>query len=458
MRSVHNPGIQGSGGVQGSGGISTVQLTKKLQCELEILSKKVSSLDQQVSFRVHVVSDLVEDVLSRWRSSTSLALHTISSLEQELARKTEALREAHARSADREATLASSEAEKEAIRVYATRLEEHLGRLVEASVAAVNTVSADVNALPLQKPIIAALQQLMTETSKSKSAPHISANTVSTPGDVEGLQSAVRSGDTTVSLFFANLDAPYPSALTSSSTKTTSKIVTHKTNDKDDSILDASERSTRTIDVTLSRALDFAREKALADEIESTLQRGNQTSSNNQDVTMNAASSSSPSSPPSAVIEIEFDPDHLAEATVLHLMDALSAKSGRQVSLVKFGGKVLSDESAKLVDVGVPVKASIEVLFGVKQTTKQSTSSLSNLNAEPGQNKAQLPPPPPPQIPVLHIPKTADPLPVHSKLLPPPKRQPLISPTPHDAPKTLRDQSLSSESARDPAPLSTSED
>lgn len=407
-----------------------------------------------------MVSDLVEDVLSRWRSSTSLALHTISSLEQELARKTEALREAHARSADREATLASSEAEKEAIRVYATRLEEHLGRLVEASVAAVNTASADVNALPLQKPIIAALQQLMTETSKSKSAPHISANTVSTPGDVEGLQSAVRSGDTTVSLFFANLDAPNPSALTLSSAKTTSKIVTHKTNDKDDSILDASERSTRTIDVTLSRALDFAREKALADEIESTLQRGNQTSSNNQDVTMNAASSSSSSSsPPSAVIEIEFDPDHLAEATVLHLMDALSAKSGRQVSLVKFGGKVLSDESAKLVDVGVPVKASIEVLFGVKQTTKQSTSILSNLNAETGgPNKAQLPPPPPPQIPVLHIPKTADPLPVHSKLLPPPKRQPLISPTPHEAPKTLRDQSLLSESARDPAPLSTSEE
>jgi chromosome segregation ATPase len=154
-------------------------LTKKLQSELEILSKKVASLDQQVSFRVHVVSDLVEEVLSRWRSSTSLALHTISSLEQELARKTEALREAHARSADREATLASSDAEKEAIRVYATRLEEHLGRLVEASVAAVNTASADANAIPLQKPIIAALQQLMSETSNSKAVPHISASSAS---------------------------------------------------------------------------------------------------------------------------------------------------------------------------------------------------------------------------------------------------------------------------------------
>jgi hypothetical protein len=467
MRNNQTPGTTTPGTAVTSSSVPTNVLTKKLQSELEILSKKVASLDQQVSFRVHVVSDLVEEVLSRWRSSTSLALHTISSLEQELARKTEALREAHARSADREATLASSDAEKEAIRVYATRLEEHLGRLVEASVAAVNTASADANAIPLQKPIIAALQQLMSETSNSKAVPHISASSASSSGDVDGLQSAVRSGDTKVSLFFANLDATYPPSLTS-----TKRNVTTRTSEKDESAPGTSERVARSIDVTLSRALDFAREKALADDIESTLRVSkNATSDNDYTKQVNTNSSSSSSSSSSAIIEIEFDPERHAEATVLHLIDALSSKSGRQVSRVKFEGKFLNNESAKLVDVGVPVKASIEVIFGVKQTMKQSITINSNINkdGEGSSTKTTHLPPPPPQMPVLHIPKTADPLPVLSKLLPPPKRQPLVSPTPHEAPKTLRDHTqhhmstesetsthitegtLSSESARETA-------
>jgi hypothetical protein len=427
-------------------------LTKKLQSEIEFLSKKVVSMDQQVSSRVHIVSELIDEVLSRWRSSTSLALHTISTLEQELLRKTEALRDAHAKSADREATLVSSEAEKEAIRVYATRLEGHLGRLVEASVAAVNTASSDSNSLPIQKPIIAALQHLMNETALNKADnTQNSTRSVSTSGDIDGLQNAVRSGDTTVSLFFANLDATYPS-LSSTSTSTTSsstsRSIMNRTSENEQNSIINSERSSRTIDVTLSRALDFAREKALAEEnIETTtLQRTSHLNDNTSSTPSSSSSSSSSSLSSSAILEIEFDTDRHSEATVQQLIEALSIKAGRTVSKVKFQGKFLTNENAKLIDIGVPVKASIEVQFEYKTTSQTTTTtnsthhSTANIESSRFESVVKTNSHLPPPIPTLHIPKNADPLPVHAKLLPPPKRQPLVSPTPHEAPKTLRDQ------------------
>jgi hypothetical protein len=218
----------------------------------------------------------------------------------------------------------------------------------------------------------------MNETAINKTDnPQSSTRSVSTSGDIDGLQNAVRSGDTTVSLFFANLDATYPS-LSSTSTTSSSRSLMNRTSENEQNSIINSERSSRTIDVTLSRALDFAREKAAsAEDIESTTNQLN-------DNTSSSLSSSS------AILEIEFDTDRHSEATVQQLKEALTMKAGRTVCKVKFQGKVLTNENAKLIDIGVPVKATIEVQFEYKKTTSQTTTTISTTHSTANTESSSL--------------------------------------------------------------------
>ena len=497
----------------------TPELTRRLQAEVAALARRVAQ-DRALQFQhsVRQLGDLVAEALARWRNSTALALHTIASLEEELARKADALRDSHARGADKGAALASSEAEKEALRLYASRLELHLGHMVEAAVAsgaqgargaaALGAAAQGVAApaepaagLPpasaavspqLPPQILAALRGLLAATSMpggSATAPS------ATVDEVEGLRSAVREGSDTVSRFFASLDAAAhlqnaPSndaAVLASSSSTTAPPGAA---DSSGDLAKQHEQALRNVDATLRRALAFAGVEAQPPipasapratplpAVASALARlpvAARASAHALPLATPAPSTASaaamspslPSLAPAAaagpssrgaVLEIEFDPQLHARATVGQLKAAVAAKAGKTPLSIAIGGRVLHDDASRLVDVGVPVRASIEVLFGKGHEGSPAAVLAQPAPAasshEPVSARAPLPPQPPapasasapasvpapapaPAPVAPHVPRPSAPLPVHAKLSPPMQKQPLTSPAPHRAPRGL---------------------
>jgi Ca2+-binding EF-hand superfamily protein len=133
-----------------------------------------------------------------------------------------------------------------------------------------------------------------------------------------------------------------------------------------------------------------------------------------------------------AALDVEFDPLMHARATVAQLKTAVALKAGKQPLSLAIAGRPLTDDSARLVDVGVPVRATIEVVF----------AEPAPAAAGPAPARAVQPPPAPPLLATTgagaHVPRPAAPLVFPAtKLSPPIHKRPLMSPAPHRAPRGL---------------------
>lgn len=531
----------------------TPELTNRLQQEIVSLGRRVSEDAPQYLHSLRQVDDMVSEVLARWRRSTTLALNSISSLEEEISRKGEAIKELHTKLADKDAALASSESEMEAVRIYAQRLELHLGRILEAAAGGATDAfgvsasskgsssgggaSDNANSSPLPAPLMAALRGLLAATTGSNGDSPLAAGVVgggvaSTPrasnAEVDTLRTALKEGSHSVLQFFADLDATYPAVVPASARKvmpangaapsssasaaaavgsppmspagasadaaSTAAVAAGAAStpagagepgesgpsDAKSPLALQHEQALRNIDATLRRALAFAGKSPIQQQQHHHHASGTTTSSSRSRSPRTSSSSLSPrgilsssaqaggagaavgsaSGSPRrsasnssssgaaagtaqttrvASLEIEFDPLLHSRATVGQLKAAVAAKAGRKPLSIAIAGRPLTEDAAKLVDVGVPLKAAIEVVFESVNVNNNSNGQIGDAHLRHTISSAAktVQAVQPPALPQPHVPRPAAPLSMPSKLSPPLQKRPLASPIPHRAPQGL---------------------
>ena len=125
--------------------LPTPELTARLQTELNLLLARAREDAPQHLHSLRQAGGLAAEVIARWRRSTSIALEAINTLEGELRRRSDAVREGGARIADKDAALAAVEEELQTARAGARGLELQLRQLAQtaSAVLAAAAVSAE---------------------------------------------------------------------------------------------------------------------------------------------------------------------------------------------------------------------------------------------------------------------------------------------------------------------------
>lgn len=471
----------------------TPDLANYLQSQITLLFHRTAEDSSPYVHSIRQINEMVTEVLARWRKSTTLALNSIDSLESELAKKMETITEISTKYAekltDKDTIIASLEAEKETLRIYAQRLEVHLGRMIEATAQIMDASNMDSakdngevsssSSSPLPAPLVTALKELLSAARTDYRNPSVNLTTnhhnPNTVADMEGLKAAVKEGSDNVVQFFADFDATY----SSSSSRTEPSHSSHRSvssslseqpkptalsHSNNSSSLSPSaslsmehQQALRNIDSTLQRALAFTTQKTT----DNSSKKSNGNSSSNSSLSTKTSNietsptANSHSQPAETVVtpeptkptnvtsgkkvlslDIELDPVMHSRATVGQLRTAISIKAGRKPLSLSINGKSLADDSAKLTEIGVPVKSTIEVIFddpSSNSSTNNNSITATLTSVINSHNKK----PPVPSQPTVHVPKPAQPLSVPSKLSPPTSKQPLTSPAPHRAPREL---------------------
>ncbi|RYE83822.1 MAG: hypothetical protein EOO65_03320, partial [Methanosarcinales archaeon] len=379
-------------------------------------------------------------MLARWRRATTLALSSITALEDEIGRKTESIREAGAKIVDKDATIASVEHERAALQMYAHRLELHLARLLEACV---NEFSG-VHATPIGSSPASSSDRLPPDTLASffaqltRPSPSGERNNAATTqgvlaSQIAELRQAVRegTGSERVKKFFEALEvAPdEPERLDHVRGQSMPVPSTHG-------------QTAAAVDGTTRRALAFV---GLPITSETSVIPAKSVSLDAVSSAMTALTGGAASVPnaqhlssqPLALekpaidtvsLEIDLHPSLYPGATVGQLKAAVAARTGRQPHAISLFGHALVNDSQLLIDAGVPMTARIDVAF----LGSAAAAPTGGMPTAASDRRA----PPTPSGP--HISMPLAPLPYIAHAAPPPTgKQPLPIPTPHNGPLEL---------------------
>jgi hypothetical protein len=495
-------------------GSKTPQLTQRLVDELAGLCARVGEDASQHLHAIRQCSDMAVEVVARWRRSTTLALSSIASLEEESARKTDHVRDLGVRLADKDAALASVEAERDALKAYANRLELQLGRILEAEAMGTGGAASEfavaaqaINAaagkpaasgpLSPSAAVVAAAMNRVRSSSPSAAAFEVASETGLGDGlqtRIAELRNAVReSGPDSdrVRRFFDALDgaAVAPTGAGASQMAPRGAPATPAAASSAASAVPASPAfpfagfatGEADVEATLRRAMAFvtlvqqqqkqqqqpqtpsgaaALPSARAAALGATLSAGLVTAQPLPATPVLQAGMGLgpalglPSGARVSSLDIDLDPALYQRATVGALKKAVAARSGKVPLSIVVGGKLLDADDALLRDVGIPVKARIQVVFGEEAPaavagagsiaavpSAPATAPAAPSGPHPGSSKRGPIAAPPPYMPVPHTPMPAGPqatLPAH--MSPPRTKQPLSMPSPHAAPQILAQQ------------------
>ena len=402
-------------------GALTPTLTERLQGELASLVVRVAAESPQLTHSVRQISDMVGEVVSRWRRATALAMDAISCLEEELSRRSEQARELSARLADRDAALASGD---EARQTLQAALDDALARLegpgghpapLQQAVGSPAAASAGPtsNVAHTQQP-----QQLRRQG-------HIASATAATLVEraADDLAIAVASGDpgsaVRVSRFFKTLDAVASTSTSAAHVASQPPTAAPVTAAPAAQTIAPTPAAVNTVDETLRRALAFAGVAPSA-----VGGSGKVPARQHESPTRGAA-------PSVATMEVDLDPRLYSRATVGGLRAAVALRCGRRptrISLHGSGGAPLAPDATPLAAAGVPMHARLELVFaedlsaeGGGDTAAHAPAGAATATAAPATRGG-----------VAHSP-TALPQPAP----PPAPKAPLLSPQPHDAPLAL---------------------
>ena len=363
----------GTGGSPG-----TPRLCERLQADLNMLASRAEREMPALAAPLRSCETLASELAARWRRTTTLAQVAIAQLETAAERRADALKEAARRLADKDAALASVEAERDAARDHASRCEWHLGALMHmlqarpvqgaASGNAASAIGADA--------VASALATLLGAVSPAPGG----------GGGVGAHRTAVRRR---ASLSPAARGAVHATAASLNTSPPPRGSATS---------LAAQLGELRS---AVAEGLDSDRVRRFFDSLGGVYSATGSGRSPAQPPAPQLPFEPAPGSPAAfstSTLEIDLHPSLYKAATVGQLKAAVAAKTGRRTVAISHAGTAFARDDARLVDLGVPMCAKIDVVFAA------ATS--------PARLPALVPLVPAPLAPTgPHIPTVSDPLP-----------------------------------------------